>query len=281
MRKLCCSLALLLLTLTPAVAQKPAVTSSAPPAPPVTAPLPVDNENARQAKAVLDRMLKALGGDAYLTYQSRTEIGRTYGFYHGEPKGVGVQFWRFWRWPDKDRMELTKQRDWIVIYDGDKGFETTFRGTRPMDKDDMKDYLARLPYSNEHVLREWMKAPGTVLFYDGRTVAERKPAEKITIMDAQNRSVTFFVDTETHLPIKKTFTLRDPETRERSNVEEIYDNYRPIAAQGGVIQTPLSLAWKTDDWMTRQRFLNTVTYDPPMSAALFDPGPMNYDPKKK
>lgn len=279
MRKLLCSLLLLAAA---APAQKPAVTSSAPPAPPVTAPLPIDNENAQKARQVLDAMLKALGGNTYLTYASRSEVGRTYRFYHGEPAGVGVQFWRFWRYPGMDRIELTKQRDWIVIYNGDQGFETTFRGTRPLDKNDLKEYLRRQPYSNEHVLREWLKAPGTVLFYDGLTVAERKPADKITIMDAQNRAVTFFVDSETHLPIKKTFTLRDPETRERSNEEEIYDNYRLISVPGGgAIQTPLSWTWKSGEWMTRQRFLNTVSYDPPMSAALFDPGPMNYNPKKK
>ena len=276
MRKLLCSLALLLLV-SAAPAQKPAVTSSAPPAPSNTAPLPVDNENARQAKAVLDRMLKALGGDAYLTYQSRSEVGRTYRFYRGEPAGTGVQFWRFWQYPDKDRIELTKQRDWRILYVGEKAWETTFRGTRPLDPEDLKTYLVRQPYANEHVLREWLKAPGTVLFYEGQTVAERRPVEKITIMDAQNRAVTYYVSTENHLPVKKTFTLRDPETRERSSEEEIYDNYRLL--QG--IQTPLSWTWKTDEWMTRQRFLNTVTYDPPLTPSLFDPGPMNYDPKKK
>jgi hypothetical protein len=274
MRRLLCALLLLVAT---APAQKPAVTSSAPPPPPAGAPLPIDDENARRAKALLDQMLKALGGNAYLGYRSRTEVGRTYRFYHGEPQGVGVQFWRFWRYPDRDRMELTKQRDWVVIYKGDEAWETTFRGTALLDREDLREYLRRREYSNERVLREWLKTPGTVLFYDGMTVAERRPAEKITIMDAQNRSVTFFISTDTHLPIKKTFTLRDPETRERSEEEEIYDNYRNI--QG--IQTPLSWTWKRDQEMTRQRFLNTVAYDPPMADALFQAGPVNYDWRKK
>jgi len=274
MRRLLCSLLLLAAT---APAQKPAVTSSAPPAPPVSVPLPIDDENARQAKALLDRMLNALGGGRYLTYAARSESGRTYRFYKGQPAGVGVQFWRFWRYPDKDRMEMFKKRDWIVLYSGDNAWERTFRGTRELDRDDLKAYLRHRPYSNEYVFRQWLKAPGAVLFYDGATVAERKPAEKITIMDAQNRSVSFFIDPTTNLPIKKTYTLRDPETRERSDEEEIYDNYRLI--QG--IQTPLSWTWKRDDEMVRQRFLNTVTYDPPMADSLFQPGPLDYDWRKK
>ena len=33
------------------------------------------------------------------------------------------------QYPDKERRELTKQRDVIYIYDGDKGYEKTFKGT--------------------------------------------------------------------------------------------------------------------------------------------------------
>lgn len=275
MRKLICSL---LLATVPALAQqKPAVvtTPSAPAAP--SPPLAVDNENARRAKALLDQMLKALGGSAYLSYQNRAEVGRTYRFYHGESAGTGVQFWRFWKYPNKDRMELTKQRDWIVIYNGDQAWETTFRGSRALDPEDLQEYLRRRPYANETVLREWLKAPGTVLFYDGATVAERRPAEKITIMDANNRSVSFYISSDTHLPIKKTYTLRDEETRERFEESEIYDNYRPI--QG--IQTPLSWTWTRDNEMTRQRFLNSVSYDVPMADSLFAQPRLDYDWRKK
>ena len=273
MRKLLGSLLLVAAT---AFAQKPAVVSApAPPAPANT--IPNDSENARHARKLLDQMLRALGGDAYLTYQTRTEVGRTYRFYHGNPVGAGVQFWRTWKYPDRDRMELTKQRDWIVIYKGDQAWETTFRGTTVLDKDDLKDYLLRREYSNEYVLRRWLKAPGTAFFYDGATLAEQKPAEQITIMDAQNRGVTFYIASDSHLPIKKSYTLRDPATGDRTQVDEIYDNYRLI--QG--IQSPLNWTWSANGEMTRQRFLNTVTYNAPVADTQFDAGPLHYDPKKK
>src|SRR5438034_4197714 len=86
------------------------------------------DENARRAKVLLDRMVQALGGQAYLNIQDVSQEGRTYGFYHGQPTGAGAPFWRFWKYPDKDRLELTKQRDWWIIHNGDKGFEVTFRG---------------------------------------------------------------------------------------------------------------------------------------------------------
>src|SRR5207237_6148839 len=169
--------------------------------------------------------------------------------------GTGVQFWRYWKYPDKDRIELTKQRDWYVVYNGDQAWETTYRGTALLDRDDLKEYLQRREYSNEYVLRRWLKAPGTALFYEGATIAEQKPAEKVTIMDAQNRSVSYFIASDSHLLIKKTFTVRDPATGERTEESEVYDNYRLL--QG--IQSPLSWTWFRNGEMYRQRFLNTVT----------------------
>ena len=275
MKTFCCSL--ILLAATCAFAQKPAVTTTPVAPPPQTGPTAAENENAAKARHVLDQMIKALGGDAYMSYTTIQSTGRSYRFWHGEPSGTGAIFWRFWEYPDKDRMELTKQRDWIIIYRGDQAWEKTFRGTAALEPDDLKEYLETRAYSNEYVLRQWLKAPGTSLFYDGTTIAEQHPAEKVTIMDAQNRAVSYYINSDTHLPIKKTYSVRDPQTKDRDDVEEVYDNYRLL--QG--IQTPLSWTWNRNGQMHRQRFLNTVTYNAPLADTLFQPGPVNYNPKKK
>ncbi|MDP9267069.1 MAG: hypothetical protein M3P27_01930 [Acidobacteriota bacterium] len=280
-RTLCSLLAIIVTAAASAFAQKPAVVTTPAQTPPTASSpsptaIPNDSENAKRAKALLDQMLRALGGDAYLNYQTREEVGRSYRFYHGNPSGTGVMFWRYWKYPDKDRMELTKQRDWIVIYNGNQAWETTYKGTSMLDPDDLKEYLQRREYSNEAVLRRWLKAPGTALFYEGLTIAESKPAEKITIMDAQNRGVSYYVSTDSHLPIKKSYTVRD-ETGERTEEDEVYDNYRLL--QG--IQSPLSWAWFRNGEMYRQRFLNTVTYNAPQPDGRFNAGPINYNPLKK
>src|SRR5579871_5499966 len=88
-----------------------------------TAQIPVDQENARKAKALLDQAIEALGGQAYLDIQDISQEGRTYSFYHGQPSSYGVQFWRFYKYPDKDRVELTKKRDVAYVNNGDKGYE--------------------------------------------------------------------------------------------------------------------------------------------------------------
>src|SRR5580700_8120065 len=80
--------------------------------------IPVDQENAKKARAVLNQTIQALGGSAYLNIQDISQEGRTYSFYHGRPSSLGVLFWRFYKFPDKERLELTKQRDVIYVYAG-------------------------------------------------------------------------------------------------------------------------------------------------------------------
>src|SRR5581483_10842282 len=82
---------------------------------PVQAP---NDPSAQKARALLDQTIAALGGPAYLNLSDMEETGRTYSFYHGQPNGLGAPFWLFWKWPDKSRVELTKQRDVAYIING-------------------------------------------------------------------------------------------------------------------------------------------------------------------
>ena len=75
-------------------------------------------KNAEQARAALDLMVKALGGDAWLQMQNREYIGRSAGFYHGKPSGATVEYWEYHAWPDHDRAEFTKHRDVVQILPG-------------------------------------------------------------------------------------------------------------------------------------------------------------------
>src|ERR1043165_5597455 len=81
-----------------------------------TQPIPVDQETARKARAIIDQGIKALGGDAYLTFTDLSSEGRRYSFHRGQPNSLGTLFWRFQKYPDKDRVEFTKKRDVLRIY---------------------------------------------------------------------------------------------------------------------------------------------------------------------
>jgi hypothetical protein len=261
-----------------AAPQAGAQTSSEPAAAPVTS-IPAnqgnDQENSRKARALLDQAIQALGGQAFLNIHDMQQEGRTYSFHHGQPTSNGVLFWRFVEAPNKERIEVTKQRDVAYIYAGDKGFEVTYKGPHQMEKKDLEDYLRRRRFSLDTLLRAWINDPAVALFYDGNALAGNLPAQQITLINSNNEAVSLCFDIETHLPIKKTYTWRDPVDKERNFEEEIYDNYRLV--QG--VMTPYGFTRYFNGDMQTQRFVNSVHYNQGLNEAMFDPN-SGYDPNK-
>ena len=247
------------------VAQNPAqaAASTAPGAPQGVPARPDDN--ARKAKALLEQMIQAMGGEAYRNVQDMKQEGRTYSFFHGQPTGAGAPFWRFWKWPDKERLELTKQRDWVIIHNGDQGYEITFRGVGLEDPKTFADYQRRRQFALEWVLRSWLRQPGVALFYEGPAVAAQKQAEQVTILNAKNEGVTIDIDAMTHLPVKKTFTWRDPADGQRNEEAEIYENFKTV--QG--VATPLSITRMMNGDISNQRFISSVSYNQSLPDSLF------------
>jgi hypothetical protein len=237
--------------------------------------LPADQENARKAKALLEQAIQRLGGQAYLNVHDMQTTGRGYSFFHGRPTSNGVPFWRFVQYPDKERVEITKQRDIAQIYNGDKGWEITYKGPHPMDPKDVTDYLRRRRFSLETILRTWVNDPSVALFYEGNTVAAEHQALQVTLINAHNESVTIYLDADSHLPVKKSFRWRDPVDKQNNFEEEIYDDYR--VSQG--IMTPWNFTRIYNGDMASQRFLYSAGYNKGLDPAMFDPN-SGYNPNK-
>jgi hypothetical protein len=247
------------------------------PAPKSASPsIPIDQQNARKARAILEQAIQALGGNAYLNIQDIRQEGRTYSFHLGRPNSVGVQFWRFYRYPDKDRIELTKKRDVSYVYNGDKGYEITYKGTRSDDPKSVNDYLRRRHFALDWVLRHWLNEPGVALFYEGQAVADQKNCDRVTLMNAHDEGVTLYTDLDTHLPVKKTFSWRDPTDQQRNIEDEVYDNYRPVQD----VMTPFTITRYYNGDMSNQRFLTSVSYNQNLSDSLFNAS-VSYDPNKR
>jgi hypothetical protein len=237
--------------------------------------IPGDQQNARKARTLLDQAIEALGGQAFLSIRDKQEEGRTYSFHHGQPTSNGVLFWRFLEYPNKERIEITKQRDVAYIYTGDRGYEITYKGAHPIEKKDLDDYIRRRRFSLETLLREWINDPGVAMFYDGNALAGNLPAQQITLINQKNEAVSLFFDIETHLPIKKSYTWRDPVDKERNVEEEIYDNYRLV--QG--VMTAYGFTRYFNGDMQTQRFVNSAHYSQGLDETMFDPN-SRYDPNK-
>lgn len=274
---------------------------SAPPIP-TTTPAPVapansiDSENSAKARGFLDQAIAALGGPAYLTAQNRAEEGRWYTLYHGQSHGAGAQYRQFSRFPEQDRLEIIgrgnvfiplplfgsvdvivvskkSKNDIVVIHNGDKGYEMTNKGTSSQDKEDLTAYLRRRQHSLEHVLRTWIKDSTMQYFYDGMAIIDGKPTDQVTLLNKQNDAVTIYLDQNSHLPLKTSFTWRDPKDKQKNVEEEIFDNYR--LEQG--VATPHSITRTFNGEMTHQRFINTAKYNLPLDDSIFQ-ATVDYDP---
>lgn len=251
-----------------AAPQTPSSATSSAPA------VPLD-QNARKARALVDQGIQALGGDQYLNIRDREQQGRSFSFHHGRPSGTGAIFWNFSEFPDKERVEITKERDIAELYVGNKGYEITYKGVHPMDEKDIVDYLRRRRFSLDTVLRTWVNDPGVIFLYDGPATAAQHPTDQVTLINSKDESVTLFFDVDTHLPIKKSFTWRDPVDRQKNLEEEVYENYRQVSG----IMAPYNVTRFFNGDMASQRFFNSVTVNHGLDQAMFDPN-SGYNPNK-
>ncbi len=249
--------------------------SDAAPASPTKPATNIADENVRKAKALIQQALEALGGPAYLSIRDREQQGRLYGFHHGRSSGNGVLFWSFSEFPDKERIEITKERDVAQLYVGNKGWELTYKGAHALEEKDLSEYLRRRQFSLDTLLRTWFNDPGVVLLYDGDIIAAQHSALQVTFINSKNESVALDFDADTHLPIKKSFEWRDPVDRQKNLEEEVYENYRLV---GGVM-VPYNITRLFNGDMASERFIFNVTLNQGLDQTMFDPN-SGYNPNK-
>lgn len=266
--------------------QTPQNSSSSPSAPAATTPsssalggkIELDKEaldNANKAKAVIEQGIQALGGQTFLTLRDREQQGRIYGFHAGRPTGGGALFWGFSEFPDRERVELTKERDIAELYVGNQAWEITYKGPHAIEQKDLDDYLRRRHFSLDTVLRTWVNDPNVALIYVGDAIAAQHPTVQVTLVNAHNESVNLYFDVDTHLPVKKSFEWRDPVDRQKNLEEEIYENYKPVSG----VMAPYNITRYFNGDMASQRFLNSVTINQGLDQAMFDPN-SGYNPNK-
>jgi hypothetical protein len=240
------------------------------------APAPPEDNNTRKAKELIQQAIQALGGQAYLNVRDREQNGRGYALHHGQQTGEGVLFWSFSEFPDKERIELTPERDVAELFVGNKGYEITYKGVHPMEQKDLDEYLRFRHFSLDTVLRAWVNEPGMMFLFEGSAIAAQHPALAVTLINVKDESVTLYFDADTHLPIKKSFTWRDPVDRQKNLEEEVYDNYKLVSG----VMAAFNVTRYFNGDMSRQRFYFSVTINQGLNPAMFDPN-SGYDPNKK
>lgn len=241
------------------------------PAPPAPAPTVPDDRGRR----LLNQMVEALGGPAWLNLQQVEEDGRVAAFSHNAPTGSNVQFFDFRHLPNQERIEYARPRDLmpgsirdiIQVWTADQGYEVTYKGKQPLLPKLVEEYLRLRHHSIREVVQVWMQRPGIVVVAEGTSQVERRLADKFTILSPDNDAVTIETDETTHLPLRRSFQWRNQTFNDLDEDAEEYEDYHTMDG----LPTALSITRYHNGDMTAQRFLTRVQYNKPIAAELFDP----------
>jgi hypothetical protein len=223
--------------------------------------------NQKKAKATLDAMVAALGGQRWLTLVSSMQQGRTSGFYQGKPTGATSEFYEIQKFPDQTRIELGKKRDVFEIISGDQVWEITYKGKKELPKEQVQELIRRREHSIRTALTVWLNDPRTVLIYGGQNLVERHLADQTTLINSENDSITIQSDAETHLPLRRSYQWRDPLYKDKNTDAEEYDDYHVVDG----LPTAYTITRYHNDDMTNQRFLYRAAYDIALTPDMFSP----------
>jgi hypothetical protein len=248
---------------------------------PSAAPTQPKGTQEQIGKKLLDEMVEALGGQAWLDRKDMQVSGRTAAFFRGQPNGTVIEFTGWRRFPgsgqpeaerigflsDKSMILPGKKIDIVQIYTADNIYEVTYKGRTELPKDIVTEYLRRRNHSIESVVREWIKAPGVMMISEGQTMVERRMADKVTVLSANNDAVTIELDATTHLPLRRTFKWRNEQFKDYDEDAETYDDYHTVNG----LPTAYTLTRYRNGDMVNQRFYTKVIYNQGLSPDLFNP----------
>ena len=275
MKQLVLGITIGLLTATPSLrAQARDIPSAAPPK--------VAGETQDQrGRKLLDQMLEALGGDAWLNRKNVKELGHLARFFRGEPTGIVVDFTATRQFASGDRPDAQrigyitdksmilpgKKIDIVQIWANNTGHEVTYKGNATLPQEQIDDYYRRQDHSIESIYRIWLKAPGVMVVAEGSTMVERRLTERVSILSANNDAVTLDIDASTHLPRRRTFETRNPKFKDIDEDAEEYDDYHTI--QG--LPTAFTITRYHNGDMASQTFYSKIEYDVELPPGTFDP----------
>jgi hypothetical protein len=241
---------------------------------------PAGQTQEQRGRQLLDQMVTALGGQAWLDRHDVQQQGQQASFFRGEPNGSIIEFKLARQFADATHPEamrigfLTergmivpgKKIDVVQIWTANAGYEVTYKGKTTLPKEQVEDFYRRRAHSIESVIHDWLKAPGVMVVAEGTTMVERRMADKVSILSADNDAVTIEMDSSTHLPLRRTFQSRNATFKDYDEDSEEYDDYHTI--QG--LPTALAITRYRNGDMASQTFLKSVQYNTGLPPDTFN-----------
>ena len=241
-----------------------------------------------RARKVIDDAVQALGGEKFLTMEDRIESGRAYSFYREQLSGLSIAkiYTRYITVADgrtgedlgvREKQTFGKAEDSSVLFREDGAWEITFRGARALETDRVARYKDTTLRNIFYIFRQRLREPGMIFESRGADVIQNLPVEIVDITDSQNRVVTVYFHQSTKLPVRQTWSWRDPQTRERNDEVTTFNRYRDA---GGGVQWPLQIERQRNGEKVYEIFSESVAVNQNLTDSAFaSPSVMVSPPK--
>ncbi len=253
--------------------------------PPQDAQELMPEQSAAKAKQLLQQVIAALGGQAYLNVRDSDCNGRVAEF---GPVGDVPDFTDFrdlWIYPDKNRREYSIKRDQTVagflmgvdglvfmpggttvaVFNGSEGWLLGKKGVENEPDDTIKSFSDGIKTGMDEMLRKRLNEPGVEAHYAGPDIIDRKEAEWIEFTDSDHHDMRLGIEKSTHLPLRWVIATRDPETKRTGDLTTSYVQYM---MQEGV-RTPLNVEQYRNDVRVMQTYFSSCKYNTDVSPQLF------------
>jgi hypothetical protein len=240
-------------------------------APPSVAASPSQNpdimlpeQNVAKARQTLGQLIDALGGPAFLEVRERECDGRRAQFGHnGELTGF-IDFKDYWRYPDKHRIDYSKKRNVIDIFNGDQGWTMDRGGVSEEPPGAVSDFQALVKHSVDNLLRTRLKDPTLNVRYAGVGIVDMRQVDWVEILEGQ-RTLRLAIDRSSHLLLRSVVSSIDEEMQARTEETTIYTNYQ---RKDGVM-VALQISRERDGKRFFQAFYETCTFNPHLAEDMF------------
>ena len=240
-------------------------------------------ESAARANKVLNQLIQALGGPAYLGMRERQCDGRRALIGHDGALAGYVQIRESWDYPDKNRTDyFAKSRNTllgfiigvqdldithggliITTFNGDKGWTMDKGGVSDMPEDTLAEFQSAVQRLPENVLR--VKNPSYNVRWGGIDTVDLHEVDWVEISDQDERVFRLAVDRMTHLLVRSVVQVKDLNSGQIREDVSIFTNYQP---KGG-IQVPMQVTRERDGRRIAQIFYEACTINPPLAADYF------------
>jgi hypothetical protein len=219
-----------------------------------------------KSKELLDKVIQALGGQAFLNYKTVSSTGRAFSIYEGETTGF-APFESDTVPPDKRRFAYGKGQKVILVNNGSRGWQQDRYGLIRQKPESVRRWQISMRYSLEGVLRHIVREPGALILDGGTDFVDLLPVRVLEISDSHQVNVKLDLQKSTYLPTRITYRIQNPRSREWTEYAESYSEYREI--QG--IQTPMRMVRYVDGERVAEYFLSTVEYNKEFPPGYFQP----------